>query len=124
MSVDSYDNINAKLMSFMNDLPKTASIGQEVFEWCAEFGVFNYECLKQIIEIIENQDNYDCDEDGDKIIKKEPRSQIKEIGNKIYQRGGMTALRGNYYIMVNFMTTNREVKAVEFYWDGVGEWQC
>ena len=124
MSVDSYDNINAKLMSFMNDLPKTASIGQEVFEWCAEFGVFNYECLKQIIEIIENQDNYDCDEDGDKIIKKEPRSQIKEIGNKIYQRGGMTALRANYYTMVNFMTINREVKAVESYWDGVGEWQC
>ena len=123
MSVASYDKINAKMMSVINDIPKTATIGQEVFGWCAEFGVFNYECLKQIIEIIENQDNYDCDEDGDKIIKKEPRSQIKEIGNKIYQRGGMTALRANYYTMVNFMTINREVKAVESYWDGVGEWQ-
>jgi uncharacterized protein YycO len=70
-----------------------------------------------------NDTENDCDEDGDKIIKKEPRSQIKEIGNKIYQRGGMTALRANYYTMVNFMTINREVKAVESYWDGVGEWQ-
>jgi hypothetical protein len=123
MSVASYDKINAKMISVINDIPKPARIRMEVFEWMAEFGVFNYEYLKKIIEIIENQDNFDFDEDGDMMIKEEPKNQIKEYGNRIYQRGGMKALQANYYTMINFMTTNRAVKAVEYYWDGVGEWK-
>jgi hypothetical protein len=121
--IATYEKINEKMMSFINDMSKPEHIRMNVFEWCAEFGVFNYEYCKKIIEIIGNEDNYDYDEDGDKLIKKEPRSQIKEYGNRIYGRGGMTALRANFYTMVNFMTTDREVKSVEYYWDGVGEWK-
>ena len=107
----------------LEDLPKRAtqlSI-QSLLEWSAELGANNHQLLKRFF-----------DSRMDKTV-------ARTIGQDIYERGGMCAMRANYYIYTHFI--NERLKDMNltddqwceeafkhgFYlaklWDGVGEWR-
>lgn len=80
----------------------------------AEFGEPNYEWLKTIYE-----SGFD-------------KKVTKEMGEYIYQRGGMQAMQMNFYAMMLVSPTSQAnvtcirfaYKSLEWYWDGIGQWRA
>lgn len=126
MSKD-YKTIIKNMINYFEDESIPESSRLEVRDWYAEFGELNHDYCKKILKLLSDKKNFDNIQ-NEKIIKKIPQNLIKEIGEKIYKRGGFKALQSNYYTMMNFMTTEKnlrdEIKCVETYWDGVGTWKA
>lgn len=88
----------------------------------AEFGEFNYYYCRAIVMSLMKWEyrasldyfstmTYDGEQLQDDSVYLCPQELQDEIGSfakKIYERGGMTALRANYYIMINIMRDCRE----------------
>jgi len=91
-----YDEVNAEMLTF-------AVVNPAVMRWMAEFGDWNYEQCKIMREQILDY------------------GVSKELGQKIYDRGGFTALQANFYIMKNFMCRGcLRFQCTEYMFDGVG----
>ncbi len=80
----------------------------------AEYGKFNHDCLKAIYES-------GMDE-----------KVAREMGQKIYNRGGMQAMQMNYYVFNHYSPFSKArdqelyydgSTLLQYLWDGVGEWQ-
>ena len=102
----SYDNM-IQLIETHQDIELSMSM-------YAEYGEFNHECLKTIYESGMN------------------RILAREMGQKIYDRGGIEAMQMNYYVFTQYSpfirATNREIyyngiTCLEYIWDGIGKWQ-
>jgi hypothetical protein len=100
--------------------------GCDILNWIAEFGEWNYEINKLILACLYTNDNpAEKDYDENQVI------MIKKYGQKIHDRGGMTALQSNYYIMSNFMRDENvsnhihksHISNLQALWNGVGEWR-
>jgi hypothetical protein len=84
------------------------------FQWGAEYGEFQHECMKNMYE---------------NILDKEI---CHKLGEKIYNRGGFVALQACYYIMFYFCPCRKHnsvmkdifPKLLEHYWNGIGDWQA
>jgi len=96
----------------------------------AEFGIFNYEAMKVIMNELEKWD-YDYEEDNgmndDYEVPVLDDKRIKEWATKINERGGLQALQMNYYVMLYFMINNLKdkykVKHLQSVFDGIGDWK-
>jgi hypothetical protein len=91
-------------------------------EQLAEYSFMNHDCLKTIWNNFNNKE------------------LIRKQGQMIYERGGIQAMRANFYTFIHVLgytlnkdeTLNDEDKQdiwtskrlLESYWDGIGEWQC
>ena len=119
-----YETIENKMTEYITK--KGGYYGREVLEWSAEFGEWNYEINKLILACLyTNSDPAEKDYDENQVI------MIKKYGQKIHDRGGMTALQSNYYIMSNFMRDENvsnhihksHISNLQALWNGVGEWR-
>ena len=119
-----YETIENKMTEYITK--KGGYYGREVLEWSAEFGEWNYEINKLILACLYTNDNpAEKDYDENQVI------MIKKYGQKIHDRGGMTALQSNYYIMSNFMRDENvsnhihksHISNLQALWNGVGEWR-
>jgi hypothetical protein len=85
-----------------------------VFQWTAEFPKQNYDRCAEMATLILNN-------------VPENKKRIVEIGQRINDEGGMTAMVAVYYILTNFFLPpcdNRrtDLYIVKYHWNGVGEW--
>ena len=99
-----YDEVNAEMLRYCVTQPA-------VMSWMAEFGEWNYEHCKTMREHILDY------------------NVSKEIGQKIYDRGGFNALQANFYVMKNFMCRGcLRFQVTEYMFDQVGQgddrWQA
>ena len=124
MTAMTYETIENKMTEYITK--KGGYYGREVLEWSAEFGEWNYEINKLILACLYTNDNpAEKDYDENQVI------MIKKYGKKIHDRGGMTALQSNYYIMSNFMRDENvsnhihqsHISNLQALWNGVGEWR-
>lgn len=124
MTAMTYETIENKMTEYITK--KGGYYGREVLEWSAEFGEWNYEINKLILACLyTNSDPAEKDYDENQVI------MIKKYGQKIHDRGGMTALQSNYYIMSNFMRDENvsnhihqsHISNLQALWNGVGEWR-
>jgi hypothetical protein len=124
MTAMTYETIENKMTEYITK--KGGYYGREVLEWSAEFGEWNYEINKLILACLYTNDNpAEKDYDENQVI------MIKKYGQKIHDRGGMTALQSNYYIMSNFMRDENvsnhihksHISNLQALWNGVGEWR-
>ena len=78
---------------------------RSVMGWMAEYGLWNHEqCVELRANILD-------------------RAKCKEIGQRIHDRGGFTALQANYYIMKNFLCKDiLRHQVTEYMFHGIGEW--
>ena len=105
---------NYNEMEDLFDSPKNPDLKYYAFMWRTEYGEVNHECLKKMYE--SHLDEHVC----------------KEMGKKIYKRGGFVALQACYYIMFHFspyrLSNDRLVRfypeIVQHHWNGIGEWQA
>ena len=96
------------------DVMRKAILKQNEIDWLAEFGEYNYNCLKICYENI--LDDAIC----------------KKMGQLIHARGGFTAMQENYetfkYLSPLAQSLNIAIrtayKCLEYSWEGVGEWRC
>lgn len=102
----SYD----KMMDYIDNHPQM-QLGIAMY---AEYGKFNHECLKRI---------YDSGMD---------KAVAREMGQKIYNAGGMQAMQMNYYAFNHYSpfskSRNQEIyytgsTLLQYLWDGIGDWQ-
>ena len=93
-----------------------------VLEWHAELGANNHALLQRIFE-----------------SRTDP-TVVHEVGEAIWNRGGMQAMRANFYIYCHFAGQRLKdmglesqpwnelhgdlAKRIERLWDGIGEWRC
>ena len=91
-------------------------------EWVVDLGPNNHLLLKRIFDSKLNKD------------------VVREVGNEINERGGMTAMVANFYIYCHFVgerlkdmgiTSNQwneihdsHAKFIEALWNGVGQWRA
>lgn len=83
-------------------------------EWWSEFGEYNHAALKTCYDNITD------------------KSVCHKMGTLIYKRGGITALRANFYTFNHLSPLARSkdrsvfyyTKVLEIYWDGIGEWRA
>ena len=124
MTAMTYETIENKMTEYITK--KGGYYGREVLEWSAEFGEWNYEINKLILACLyTNSDPAEKDYDENQEI------MIKKYGQRIHDRGGMTALQSNYYIMSNFMRDENvsnhihqsHISNLQALWNGVGEWR-
>lgn len=102
----SYD----KMMDYIDNHPQM-QLGMAMY---AEYGKFNHECLKAI---------YDSGMDT---------TIAHEMGQKIYNAGGLQAMQMNYYVFNHYSpfskSRNQEIyytgsTILQYLWDGIGDWQ-
>jgi len=94
----SYKDIVDKMEDYMSS---GKSNSNNVMKWWAEFGQFNYEMLKICFKIMKN---IKTDEDYNKTFNSHSSEYktIRSCAEKIANRGGITALRANFYVFCNF----------------------
>jgi hypothetical protein len=49
------------------------------------------------------------------------QSEAKRIGKALHALGGEALMREAYY---DAKRSNRAASALQYYWDGIGEWRC
>ena len=91
-----YDTIEKQMTDYISK--KGGYYGREVMDWLAEFSEWNYEINKLILACL-----YTNDDPAEKDYDEKQEYMIKKYAQRIHDRGGLTALQSNYYIMSNFM---------------------
>jgi hypothetical protein len=115
-----YQHIRRQHTNFINENHHYAITGR-VFEWLSEFSELNFMWMTKIIdELYKNADPVN------ETYSPESIQEIKKNAQCIFDRGGFTALQGNYYTMSNFMGTGENHKIhmynLNYILDGVGSW--
>jgi hypothetical protein len=105
----SYEAIIKKMEDDMKN--PNCPIKNAIMCWYAEFGELNYELLKDMWDIMKTLTNYkrfknvlfNRDEDGNKLeTENKERKRIRRCASIIANRGGITALRANYYVFIHY----------------------
>jgi hypothetical protein len=115
-----YDLIIAKMRAYIENISYPADMRHNVFMSMTEFGEWNYE---QNLNILKIMDNIECSKNNPDLVSQYAKD-LKEVGQKVYERGGMSALRANFYIISNWMRDRERIcmSVLDYYWTGVGEW--
>ena len=106
----SYAEVNSKMQEFVRN--GDASYRMIVLGWMAEYGEWNHDIC---VEIRANIWDYE---------------KTMELGQRIYDRGGFTALQANFYVMKNFLCGEPPLKyqCSTYMFHGVGKdddiWQA
>lgn len=118
--INDYETINKKMMEYIG---KGGEFGVTVLTWYSEFGKVNYDWCKIIITCL-----YTNDEPFNKDYENKEEKLIRDTAQKIYDRGGMEALIGNFYVMSNFMCKEIDhihklhISNLNDILSGIGEW--
>jgi hypothetical protein len=109
----SYADMCSKMSGYMADGTHPPELRRAVFEWSAEYGEINHALCKEIYENIHDA------------------ARCKRVGQRIFDRGGFTALQANFYIVRNFAPTRfsddhavrTSSAALQHHFDGIGGWR-
>jgi hypothetical protein len=107
----SYGEMTRKMMEFVQDRSRDSEFRSHVFTWMSEYGEPNHRMCQELYEHIHDD------------------ARCKAVGQRIYDRGGMTALQANFYIVRNFAPSaqaRHDIRAasglLNYHFNGVGEW--
>ena len=94
----------------------------------SEYGEFNHNICCKIMKILNEWDydyNRDCN-DEDYEAPEVNEKELRNLAQKIHNRGGLHTLQMNYYVMLHYLTDNlntkRKVQQLQHIWNGVGDW--
>ena len=122
-----YNEIDNKMMKFVDDETNDLELRGAVMGWNSEFGDFNYERMVRIVELMYKNgieiswDKYDTND----------LKEIRELAQEIHDRGGFTALQSNFYTISNFMNYkelpphlySQHLTYLKYILNGVGDWK-
>ena len=99
-----YDEVMATMNKAAEQQPMFA---RDIQMWLCEYGEWNHEMCKEIRANILDRD------------------KVKEIGKRIHDRGGFTALQANFYILKNWLCDGPlRAECTQYMFHGIGEWQA
>ncbi len=98
-----YPDYTTMTHALENDKAYVVNGGHYGLVWGAEYSAANHERCKRMYESLLNKE------------------VCIQMGNAINKDGGFDAMRACYYILLHF-TKSPEIKVIQYYWNGIGDW--
>lgn len=71
-----------------------------------------------------SQGDSDMSEDRKGFLAEELKDEIRNLGQKLYDLGGLTLMQYVVYCISQFFKHPSDQRCLDFAWDGIGEWRC